>query len=152
MIQLLMDGILDCVFTSVPLVRAGFECHHFHTDNLVLATGYDNILHADGIRKEELTIKYMMCNFALNDVGEFIRNLFPTHYQFKFEIDNSTKLIPYLINTTGYSFLPDKMIEQELADKKLRTIPLLDFETPKINSYYIGSLRSKELWTKLLHK
>jgi hypothetical protein len=44
------------------------------------------------------------------------------------------------------------MIEQELADKKLRTIPLLDFETPKINSYYIGSLRSKELWTKLLHK
>lgn len=153
MIQLLMDGILDCVFISVPLVRAGFECHHFHTDNLVLATGYDNMLHADGIRKEELTsIKYMMCNFALNDVGEFIRNLFPTHYQFKFEIDNSTKLIPYLINTTGYSFLPDKMIEQELADKKLRTIPLLDFETPKINSYYIGSLRSKELWTKLLHK
>ena len=93
----------------------------------------------------------MMCNFALNDVGEFIRNLFPTHYQFKFEIDNSTKLIPYLINTTGYSFLPDKMIEQELADKKLHDSSS-GLKTPKINSYYIGSLRSKELWTKLLHK
>lgn len=151
MIQLLTDGILDLIFTSVPLNRIGYECQSFHTDNLVLVTGYKNTEFAEGISKNNLTeIKYMMCDFALNDVGEFIRNLFPHHYQFKFEIDNSTKLIPYLINGDGYSFLPDKMIEQELNSKKLRVIPLLDFATPKINSYYIGSLKTKALWQEFL--
>lgn len=151
MIQLLMDGILDCIFTSVPLTRTGYECRHFHTDNLVLATGYENMEYVSGIRKEELTsVKYMMCDFALNEVGEFIRNLFPNHHQFKFEIDNSTKLIPYLIKGSGYSFLPDKMIEQELLIRKLRIIPLLDFEPPKVNSYYIGNLKSKALWQTFL--
>lgn len=151
MIQQLTDGILDLIFTSVPLNRIGYECQRFHTDHLVLVTGYENTEYAKGIKKDELTlIKYMMCNFALNDVGDFIRNLFPHHYQFKFEIDNSTKLIPYLIQGNGYSFLPDKMIERELLEQKLRVIPLLDFETPKINSYCIGSLKTKTLWQEFL--
>lgn len=151
LIQQLTDGVLDLVFTSVPLNRFGYECQKFHTDHLVLVTGYHNMTYANGIYKDNLTfIKYMMCNFALNDVGDFIRNLFPVHYQFKFEIDNSTKLIPYLIQGNGYSFLPDKMIEQELQEKKLRVIPLLDFETPKINSYCSGSLKSKSLWQNFL--
>lgn len=151
LIQQLTDGVLDLVFTSVPLNRIGYDCRHFQTDNLVLATGYKNIEYSMGIHKNELTlIKYMMCNFALNDVGDFIRNLFPHHYQFKFEIDNSTKLIPYLIDGNGYSFLPDKMIEHELLSKQLRVIPLLDFATPKINSYYIGSLKTKALWEEFL--
>ena len=157
LIQLLLDGILDLIFSFVPLNKIGFECSTFHTDKLVLVTNYRNDCFADGIHKEELTsIKYMMCNFALNDVGAFIRNLFPNHYHFKFEIDNSTKLLPYLLQyhtiacDNGYSFLPEKMVEPELASNQLRIIPLLDFETPIINSYCIGSSKTKHLWKSLL--
>lgn len=151
LIQFLQDGLLDLVFSFLPFQKAGYECEPFHADQLVLTTSYDNTLYRDGIKQSELTnIKYLMCNFALNDVGTYIRSLFPNHYQFKFEIDNSTKLLPYLLNGSGYSFLPEKMLETYINKKELRIIPLLDIETPEIKSYYIGRLSSKDKWDKLL--
>lgn len=36
-----------------------------------------------------------------------------------------------------------------VEQKKLRMIPLLDLETPKINSYVIGNNAKKELWGKI---
>ncbi|MDO5401920.1 MAG: LysR family transcriptional regulator [Eubacteriales bacterium] len=150
LLQFLQDGILDLVFTFIPFYKAGYECKSFHSDRLVLTTSYKNTDYVRGIRKADLTdIKYLMCNFALNDVGSYIRGLFPNHYQFKFEIDNSTKLLPYLLSGYGYSFLPEKMLENYIKKKELRIIPLLDIETPEIKSYYVGRLLSKEKWSKI---
>jgi LysR family transcriptional repressor of citA len=147
----LQDGALDVIFSFIPLNKAGYDCLPFKQDQMVLATGYDTVLYEKGIKKDELTnIDYLMCNFALQEVGQFVRELFPLHYPFKFEIDNSTKLIPYLKKGNRYSFLPKEMIEEHLGSRELRIIPLLDFKTPMIQSYVIGSQAAKALWAGIL--
>jgi LysR family transcriptional repressor of citA len=85
-----------------------------------------------------------MCNFALRDVGQFIRNLFPRFHQFELEIDDCMKIVPYLVGQNNYTFLPKHMAETYIGEKKLREIPLLDFSTPVINSYIIYKDSMKE--------
>ncbi len=70
-------------------------------------------------------------------MGLYIQDLFPRHHRFPLEIDNSTKLPQYVADGIGYTFLPKSLIEEDLAEKRLRAIPLLDFEPPKVDSYYI---------------
>lgn len=138
LLQQLQDNLLDLVFSYLPMHKNGYECIPFLTDELILVTDFSNKAYKDGIKKEELIhIKYLFCNFALQEVGLFIRELFPPFYQFAFEIDNSTKLVPYLLEGMGYSFLPQSLVSSYLESGALRSIPLLDFETPKINSYCI---------------
>jgi LysR family transcriptional repressor of citA len=133
---MLQDGLLDVAYSYQPLLRSGFLCELFQTDELLLVTSPENTLYKNGIRKEELPrLNYLFCNFALQEVGQFIRELFPPFYQFPFEIDNSTKLISYLQAGIGYSFLPSGLVASCLEDKTLLVIPLLDFEAPRINCY-----------------
>ncbi len=91
-----------------------------------------------------------MCNFAIDEVGQFIKDLFPPYHQFKFEIDNSTKLIEFLKYANSYSFVPQKMIAEFIDQKIFRIIPLNDFETPLIKSYCVGNSVSKDTWLQLL--
>lgn len=150
LLLMLQDGTLDVVFSYFPFHKIGFDCLAFHTDELVLVTGFENRLYESGIIKSSLKdLNYLMCNFALKEVGTFIRELFPQHYPFSFEIDNSTKLIPYLIKGTGYSFLPLKMVEEQINASELRVIPLIDFQTPVIESYCVGRSSARHLWQEL---
>ena len=138
LLQAIQDNLLDVAYSYLPFYHAGFRCDVFATDELVLVTGYGNTTYQDGITKEELLhSNYLYCNFALQEVGVFIRELFPPHYQFGFEIDNSTKLIPYLITFEGISFVPESLAAPYIEQEKLRQIELLDFEAPRINSYKI---------------
>lgn len=138
LLQMLQDGLLDVVYSYLPLVKNGYKSDLFATDSLVLVTSPKNNQYYKGIHKDELTkIPYLFCNFALQEVGLFIRELFPTFYQFHFEIDNSTKLLQFLIDGVGYSFLPESLVTPYLLTNELETVPLLDFKTPKINSYRI---------------
>lgn len=147
----LQDGLLDVVFSYLPLKKAGFECIAYETDTLVLVTNYHNLDYAQGIFQKDLKkVNYLMCNFVLEEVGQFIKDLFPPYHQFKFEIDNSTKLIEFLKYANSYSFLPKKMITDYINKKIFRIIPLKDFETPLIKSYCIGNASSKDIWMKLL--
>lgn len=147
----LQDGLLDVVFSYLPLQKSGFECFPYKSDDLVLITNYNNTEFKYGIKQEELIkVHYLMCNFALQEVGKFIRELFPIHYQFKFEIDNSNKLISFLKYGNTYSFIPRKMISDFLDTKVFRIIPLLDFETPLINSYCAGKISSKNIWKDII--
>ncbi|WP_167957066.1 LysR family transcriptional regulator [Anaerosporobacter faecicola] len=140
LLQMLQDGLLDVIYSYLPLVRNGYRSDVFATDSLVLVTSPKNNTYHNGIRKEELTqIQYLFCNFALQEVGLFIRELFPPFYQFHFEIDNSTKLLQFLIDGMGYSFLPESLVHSYIEDGILETVPLLNFKTPKINSYRIYS-------------
>lgn len=138
LIQSLQDGLMDIVYTYIPLYKAGYLCEIFASDELVLVTSSDNEQYLDGIYKEELkNTKYFYCNFALQEVGLFVKELFPPHYQFCFEIDHSTKLISYLMEMNGVSFVPERIAEPFIIEGKLRKITLRDFQTPRINCYKI---------------
>jgi len=147
LLELLQNDILDVAFTYLPLSKSSFHCDIFKQDSMVLVTDYKNQKYRTGITKEDLLYEnYLMCNFALQDVGQFIRGLFPKYHQFALEIDDCSKIIPFLIGQDNYTFLPKNMAVPFLKANRLRMIPLLDFQTPVINSYIIGKKSTMKLW------
>ena len=132
----LQDGLLDLAFTYQPLQKSGFCCRLFQTEELLLVASPSNPRCRDAVRKDELpSLNYLFCNFALQEVGQFIRELFPPFYQFPFEIDNSTKLTDYLLAGIGCSFLPTGLVKSLVERGDLCVLQLLDFEAPRINCY-----------------
>ena len=118
---------------------------------LVLVTDINNKKYRKGITQEQLIEEnYLMCNFALQDVGQYIRQLFPRFHQFELEIDDCMKIVPYLLGKDNYTFLPKDMAETYIREKKLREIPLIDFDTPIINSYIIYKESKKDIMTELI--
>lgn len=150
LLEQLQDDILDVVFCYLPLNKTGFHCEVYQMDSMVLVTDAKNSRYTCGITKNELLKEnYLMCNFALHDVGQFIRSLFPKYHQFPLEIDDCSKIIPFLIGQNNYTFLPSHMAESYIQEGRLRIIPLKDFQTPFISSYIIGRKSKRDLWEKV---
>ena len=136
LLQMLQDSIIDVAFSYLPFKKAGFTSRRFSQDRLLLLASPAANAYKGGIRKQELaSCEYLMCNFAFGDAGEFVRSLFPPRHAFRFEVDNSGKVIEYLLAGLGYSFLPAKMAERELKEGELEVIRPLDFAVPELISY-----------------
>ena len=138
LIQQLQDNMLDMVFSAVPLKRLGYACDLYDVDRvaLVCAKGYNE--HPDGVTKDQLCkLPYLMCDLTLSDAGVFIRSLFPQNHVFRLDVDNTSKLIPYLENGLGYSFLPYKFVKDKLKKGILEEVKLKDFNAPKVTTYLI---------------
>ena len=138
LLEQIQNDMLDVVFTYLPLRKSSVYCKLYKQDTLVLVTDINNKKYRRGIRVDQLLEeKYLMCNFALQDVGQYIRKLFPKYHQFELEIDDCMKIVPYLLHQDNYTFLPKDMADHYIKEKQLRAVPLIDFNTPVINSYII---------------
>ncbi len=138
LIRSLQDNVLDVVFSAVPLKRLGFNCDVYATDRLALVCAKGKNEYPYGISKDQLSkIPYLMCDLTLSEAGEFIRSLFPQNHVFRLEADNSSKLLPYLEEGLGYSFLPYKMVETQIANGTLEEVKLRGFEAPQMTTYLI---------------
>ena len=136
LLRMLQDDVVDVAFSYIPLKRAGFVCRKFSADEFVLLASPAANEYKRGITKEQLiSSRYLMCNFAFGDAGEFVRSLFPPRHAFGFEIDNSSKVIDYLKEGLGYSFLPRKMAEREISAGELEIVQPVGFSAPEIVSY-----------------
>ena len=136
LLRMLQDDVVDIAFSYIPLKKTGFVCRRFSSDELVLLVSPAANEYKGVITKEQLiSSRYLMCNFAFGDAGEFVRSLFPPRHAFGFEIDNSSKVIDYLKDGLGCSFLPRKMAEKELAAGELEEVRLIGFSAPEIVSY-----------------
>ena len=56
---------------------------------------------------------------------------------FKLEVDNSSKLLPYLEEGLGYSFMPYKMVKEKIEEGVLEEVPLIGFKSLKVITYLI---------------
>lgn len=138
LLQMLLDKTIDVAFTYVPYNKRDVNCAIFRSEKLILVTNKRNTTFKDGITKEDLTeIPYYYCDFNFQDVGSFIKELFPKGHSFPLEIDRSSNLLPYLKSGCGYSFLPSSLVNKELQAGELIQIPLLDFSIPEICSYMV---------------
>lgn len=138
LIQQLQDNMLDMVFSAVPLKRLGYACEVYDVDRVVLVCGKGKNEYPDGITKEQLAkIPYLLCDFTLSEAGVFIRSLFPKNHVYRLDVDNSSKLLPYLENGLGYSFLPYKLVKDKLDDGALEEVALTDFTAPNVTTYLI---------------
>ncbi|MCR5210901.1 MAG: LysR family transcriptional regulator [Lachnospiraceae bacterium] len=138
LLEQIQKDMFDVVFTYLPLHKNSFCCKPYRKDTLVLVTDINNTKYKKGITASQLLEeKYLMCNFALQDVGQYIRKLFPKYHQFELEIDDCMKIVPFLLDQDNYTFLPKDMAETYIKEKKLRRVPLLGFTPPVINTYII---------------
>ena len=138
LIQQLQDNMLDMVFSAVPLKRLGYACEVYDEDRVALVCAKGKNEYPNGITKEQLSkIPYLMCDLTLSEAGVFIRSLFPKDHVFRLDVDNTSKLFPYLENGLGYSFLPYKLIKDKLDDGTLEEVHLKDFSAPKVKTYLI---------------
>ena len=138
LIQNLQDNLLDMVFSAIPLKRAGYNCDVFDVDRVALVCKKGLNEYPEGITKAELPkIPYLMCDFTLSEAGVFIRSLFPKNHIFRLDVDNSSKLLPYLEDGLGYSFLPYKFAKEKIDSGILEEIPLVDFIAPNVTTYLI---------------
>jgi Transcriptional regulator len=151
LLELLQEDLLDAVFVYIPLKKSSYHSELYKQDRLILVTDINNKKYRKGITQEQLIEEnYLMCNFALQEVGQYIRQLFPRFHQFELEIDDCMKIVPYLLGKDNYTFLPKDMAETYIREKKLREIPLIDFDTPVINSYIIYKESKKDIMTELI--
>ena len=138
LIQQLQDNMLDMVFSAVPLKRTGYACDVYDVDRVALVCGKGKNEYKDGITKEQLVkIPYLLCDFTLSEAGVFIRSLFPKNHIFRLDVDNSSKLLPYLENGLGYSFLPYKLVKDKLESGTLEEVKLKDFNAPNVTTYLV---------------
>ena len=138
LIQQLQDNVLDVVFSAIPLKRTGFTCETYATDRLALVCAKGKNEYPRGITKEKLgSIPYLMCNITLSVAGEFIKSFFPNNHVFKLEVDNTSKLLPFLKSGFGYSFLPYEMVKAEIENGELEEVKLRGFDTPHVTTYLI---------------
>ena len=137
LLEQIQDDRLDIVYSIIPLHKAKFSCEEYKTDEMVLVTDINNRKYKEISREELMAEKYVMCDFALREVGEFIRNIFPKHHRFPIEIDDCAKVIPLLKGRDYYSFLPLEMARPLIKDKTLRKVKLKDLDSPVIKSYVI---------------
>jgi LysR family transcriptional repressor of citA len=130
--------MLDMVFSAIPLKRLGFKCDVYDTDRVVLVCKKGMNDYPDGVTKEQfITLPYLMCDFTMSEAGLYIRSLFPKDYIFRLDVDNSSKLLPYLERGLGCSFLPYKFVKDKLEDGSLEEIPLKDFSIPNVTTYLL---------------
>ena len=152
LLEMLQEDMLDVVFVYIPLKKSSYHSELYKQDRLVLVTDIGNKKYRRGITRQQLIEEnYLMCNFALQDVGQYIRKLFPRFHQFELEIDDCMKIVPFLIGKDNYTFLPKDMADTYIGDKKLREIKLIDFDTPVINSYMIYKESMKALVSRLIN-
>jgi LysR family transcriptional repressor of citA len=78
-----------------------------------------------------------MCDLTLSEAGAFIRSLFPKNHVFRLEVDNTSKLFPYIENGLGYAFLPYKLVKDKIEEGAFEEVALKDFTAPKVKTYLI---------------
>lgn len=138
LIQQLQDNMLDMVFSAIPLKRLGYACDVYDVDRVALVCKKGMNEYAEGVTKEQLCkLPYLMCDFTLSEAGVFIRSLFPKNHIFRLDVDNSSKLLPYLENGLGYSFLPYKLVKDKIESGELEEVSLKDFTAPNVTTYLI---------------
>ena len=138
LIQQLQDNVLDMVFSAVPLKRLGYRCDVFDTDRAALVCAKGRNEYPNGINKEQLAkIPYLMCDLTLSDAGVYIRSLFGKNHIFRLEVDNSSKLFPYLERGLGYAFLPYKLVKEQIDSGLFEEVKLNDFDAPVVSTYLI---------------
>ena len=138
LIQLLQDNMLDMVFSAIPLKKVGFNCDVYDVDRVALVCKKGMNEYPDGVSRTQLAkLPYLMCDFTLSEAGVFIRSLFPNNHVFRLDVDNSSKLMPYLENGLGYSFLPYKLVKEKIEGGELEEVTLKDFSAPNVTTYLL---------------
>ncbi len=136
LLQQLTDRLLDAVYVYRSVIRKGIVCRPFYKDELAIIASKKFNPFGKKVKQEQLGgAPCIMCNFAVQGLGAYLMELLPPTTNFLLEVDNSSKVLWYLKQGLGYSFLPRELVKEELESGELVEIIPADFRKFKIESY-----------------
>ncbi len=146
----LYDGELDLCFSFRSFHENNCECIPFILDEMVLVTGAENDGFPEGVTAEELKYLPLVKETQMKVADpELYHQLFAHNDNLVLSIAKGNLIVPFLKSGIGYGFAVRSFIAEELASGQLREIPVLDRETPKLQSYLIYK-KANPLVTKSL--
>ena len=134
----LYDGELDLCFSFRSFRENNCECIPFLCDEMALVTGPDQNAYSDGITVEELKKLPLIKESQLKVADPALYNqLFAHNDNVVLSLTKGNLIVPFMKSSIGYGFAVRGFIKEELAAGQLLEIPLLDRETPKLQSYLV---------------
>ncbi|PKK39499.1 hypothetical protein ABB02_01213 [Clostridiaceae bacterium JG1575] len=141
-LQRLKADQLDVGFTHHPLDSPEYICNALPSDSMLLVTGAQNRIHAQGLCIQDIKHLPILYSSYLDKTTEHW--LFPAQHHFPLDIDVGVKILPFLTRGERYTFLPQKLVERELASGTLLSVPLLGESLPPLDNYLIYKKESKK--------
>lgn len=138
LLNMLYDDIIDLCFTYRRFPHPDYQCLPFQTERILLVTGADNREYQAGVSNEKLrNLPLFYSDFVEATESSWFHQVFPKHSVYPLEIDVGNKLISFLEEGMGFSFLPESAVSEELAEGTLLEIPVPELKVPDLKSYMI---------------
>lgn len=138
LLNALYDGEVDLCFSFRSFRENNCECIPFILDEMVLVTGAGNDSFPEGVTIEELKtlplVRESQMKVADKDLYD---QLFEHNENVVLSIAKGNLIVPFLKSGIGYGFAARRFIKAELSAGQLREIPILDRETPMLQSYLV---------------
>jgi len=133
----LHDELLDIAFVSYKHPASNLEFLKFATDKIVCVTSASNKTYLSGINMDQLkSLQMLYCDILPNELFDWYDNIFSSTHTFRLKINVLREVIPYILKTNGYCFLPYNLVKSSILEGDLVEIPLLD-TTPPLLEYFI---------------
>lgn len=141
----LLDNSIDICFSYLLTNGTNYKCVPFRSDDLILVTNAMNDGFTSGIHNDQiLSLPIIYSKFIPKCGFDWIDDIFPTNYVFQFTISVIKEIVPLLLQSFYYAFLPRSLIQKELNQNLLKEIPLLDYNIPKLQSYVITKANANQ--------
>lgn len=138
----LIKGWCDVGFMHHEYRHPGFECQLVHTDEIVFVCAAQYQDHRHGVTRDILNqLRIYYSNYLYTTTRDW---LFQKGVQFQVDVDIGSKIIPHLLDTECYTFLPKGLIKEPLDQGLLRIIPILDTTLPLQEAYMVYRMENQK--------
>jgi LysR family transcriptional repressor of citA len=129
------QGSIDVGYSHHAYNHPGFNCELICEDEIALIAGGHNKQFADGVPIDAIKdLPLYNSNFLYTTTQNW---LFPKHKLFQLDVDIGAKIIPFLLKSEYYTFLPRKLIANELASGAVTEIPVTGGAIPPVQNFII---------------
>lgn len=142
----LYDSTIDLCFSYRKFAERNYRCDPFITDEMILVTGPGNPLYENGITDAEIKkLPLIHENLTCVSDKEWFQHIFEENTNPLMYIEVGNKIIPFLQRGIGYGFVVKSFVKDLLERGELFEIPLLERETPLLQSYVVYKMTSEPL-------
>ena len=129
------QGRIDVGYSHHAYNHPGFNCELICEDEIVLIAGGHNKQYAGGVQVDAIKdLPLYNSNFLYTTTQNW---LFPKHKLFQIDMDIGAKIIPFLLQSDYYTFLPRMLILSELNDGTVTEIPVTGGKIPPVQNFII---------------
>lgn len=138
LLQMLHEDQLDMSFTYWDMKSPKFLCESFYNDKIILVTGSQNSVAAEGITNDQLRDLPLLCSsIQTAPFQDWFYSIFPKNYVYPLDINISSNIINFLKEGIGFSFMIESAVKKSIEEGSLVEVTHLESRPPGIDSYIL---------------